>query len=210
MNDFSSQAKAGSIVSNWQDQNILLNQNIRLKKQKGNMLLQVAITIVVLTIFTLAGMYGMKYINSAKVANELDELSSLRTSTISLGLNTGNSFSAYNTNTTGLLAGLNFFAPERVTGTGGSTVVSNQWKGTIVATVSTSLSPNDSLTFTYTGYPTAACNEVLISAARIAQSITVGGTTVMATPAAGLQLATAQTACSNAADNATIAYTFAK
>jgi PilS N terminal len=144
----------------------------------------------------------------AKADADIQELSSLRAATVKLGANQGGNFSSIDTAT---VAGLSFFNANRVSGSGATTSVMNQWKGTIsVAPASiASASSNDALAFTYTGVPTDACKEVVQSAAQIAAVISIGGTTVKSNGGT-LSVANMITQCNAGADNTSIVYTMSR
>ena len=177
-----------------------------LNKQRGNALIPTIIAIIITAILTAGAVIGLKWIDDAKVSNELEELASLKTSTIKQGVSMGGNFATIDTPT---LAQLNFFPSLRVTGTGTSTVVLNQWKGTITAAPTTTISTSDSIAYTYTGIPTYACRGVVQDAANIAIAITVG-TTVVKSNGGTLNLATALSQCTTGADNVTMIYTFSR
>ena len=88
-----------------------------LNKQRGNALIPTIIAIIITAILTAGAVIGLKWIDDAKVSNELEELASLKTSTIKQAVSMGGSFATIDTPT---LAQLNFFPALRVTGTGAS------------------------------------------------------------------------------------------
>lgn len=178
----------------------------RLNKQRGNALIPTIIAIIITAILAAGAVIGLRWIDDAKVSNELQELASLKTATIKQGVSMGGNFSAIDTPT---LAQLNFFPAVRVSGTGTSTLVLNQWKGTIAAAPATTISPSDSIAFTYTGVPTYACRSLIQDAANVAIAISIGSTVVKANGGT-LNLATALAQCTAGADNVTMIYTFSR
>ena len=175
-------------------------------RQRGISILTVVIVLIIGAILIAGALMSLRFVDEAKVQNELNELTSLRGSTMLFAQQRGTNFAGVDLAT---ITRLNFFPAERVTGTGTSVTVANQWKGLITVAPATTISTNDSLAFTYTGVPTAACSSLMTPAANIATAISVGGTTVKSNGGT-LALATAQDQCTAAADNATIVYTFAK
>lgn len=170
------------------------------------MMLNAVIALIISSIVTAAAYLGFKYVDDAKVDNEIGEIASLRASTIQLAQGRGTDFTGIDLATT---AGLNFFPNQRVSGAGASTVVLNQWKGTIAVAPATVISTNDSLAFTYTGVPTYACKSLSTPVANIATEIAIGGTTVKSNGTA-LDLTSAIAQCNAGADNVTMAYTVSR
>lgn len=179
---------------------------INAKKQKGNMMLNTVIALIISGVVTAAAVAYFKYVDDAKIDNEINEVSALRASTVQLAQNMGTDFTSVTLST---VAGLNFFPAARVSGTGAATVVLNQWKGTITVAPATTISNNDSLVFTYTGVPTYACKGLFTPAANIAVAIDIGGTQVKSNGTA-LNTATAIAQCDASNNNATIAYTMSR
>jgi hypothetical protein len=180
--------------------------NLHFDRQRGNMMLNSIIALIISAIVTTAGYLGFKYVEDAKVDNEISEISSLKASTIMLAQGRGTDFTGIDLAT---VAGLNFFPNSRVSGSGGSTVVLNQWKGVITVAPATVISTNDSLVFSYSGVPTYACKSLVTPLANVATAIAIGGTTVKSNGGV-LNLSNAITACNAGADNATIAYTLSR
>lgn len=178
----------------------------RFKKQAGNVLITTIIGIIITAILDAGAVMGLKWIDDAKVSTELDELTGLKTAVINQAVAMGGNFSAMDT---GTLAQLNFFPALRVTGTGNSTVVLNQWKGTVAAVPATTISASDSIAFTYTGVPTYACRAIVQQASNVAIAISIGGSVVKSNGGT-LNLATALTQCTAGADNVTMIYTFSR
>lgn len=175
-------------------------------RQRGISILTVVIVLIIGAILITGALLSLRFVDEAKVQNELQELTSLRGSTMLFAQQRGTNFTGVDLAT---ITRLNFFPPERVSGTGATVTVANQWKGTVTVAPTTTVSTNDSLAFTYTGVPSAACNSLMTPAANIATAISVGGTAVK-TNGGTLALATAQDQCTAASDNATIVYTFSK
>lgn len=184
------------------------NARQKLRKQHGNALIPYIIGLLISAILAASGIYAYQYVNQAKADADIQEISALRAATVKLAANQGGNFASIDTAT---VAGLGFFPANRVTGTGASTVVLNQWKGTITVAPASiaSASSNDALAFTYTGYPTDACKEVVQSAASIAAIVSIGGTTVKANGGT-LNVANMITQCASGADNATVVYTISR
>lgn len=58
-------------------------------RQRGNMMLNSIIALIISAIVTTAGYLGFKYVEDAKVDNEISEISSLKASTIMLAQGRG-------------------------------------------------------------------------------------------------------------------------
>jgi len=182
------------------------NRNQR--KQRGSALIPYIIGLLISAILAGSGIYAYQYVNQAKADADIQEISALRAATVKLAANQGGNFASIDTAT---VAGLGFFPANRVSVSGSTTTVLNQWKGTITVAAASiaSSGSNDALAFTYTGYPTDACKEVVQSAAQIAAVVSIGGTTVKAN-GGNLNVATMITQCNAGADNATIVYTISR
>lgn len=187
--------------------NVVRAKRPNLKNQAGISNIQIMVGVLISAILILGGIGLMRYIDKAKVNNDLNELSELKAATVSYGSKHGGNFSGF---TTELGAGLDFFNPSRVTGAAGARVVMNQWKGAITVLPSTISLSNDSLAYSYTGVPSSACKDIVMQSGAIAGRIVVGTTTVKGTPVAAIDEASTITACDTAADNATITYAMTK
>lgn len=178
------------------------------KNQSGNMIVTAVITLGIMAIITIGAMKGFEKYQDAKVSNEIQELTELRNETVKYGQAIGSPFDATNA-AIGTLSGLNFWEKKQVTGTGGSTIVSNQWGGIVTVGVGTINTPGDALDFSYSGLPTYSCKAIGTKVDAIAAKITVNGTTVknvgQRTDAANLGVA-----CDAASDNATMVYTLSR
>ncbi|QOU76430.1 hypothetical protein JAB4_059300 (plasmid) [Janthinobacterium sp. HH102] len=173
-------------------------------KQRGISAIQIMLGVLVGALVLIGGLSLLRWVDSAKVNNDLSELNDLKARTVSYALNHNGSFSGVTQET---IIGLDFFPSNRVSGASGSRVVQNQWKGLITVAPATTATANDSLLFTYTGITSAACKELSLKAAQLAAAISVGGTPVK--PSLGtLNEATMITSCDQGNDNVTIAYTF--
>jgi hypothetical protein len=180
-----------------------LNANsITFKKQAGISNVMLMIYLLVGAIVLLGGMGGLKYIDKSKVGNEVQELTDLKASTISLGNQRGGTYAGI---TTASLAGLDFWPRNRITGAGAAATVTNQWKGPVTAAAAQLNVPNDSIEYSYSGYPASACKQVVMDAAAIVNQITVGATLVKAANAP-VDEAAMTTACDAGGDNGTILY----
>lgn len=178
----------------------------RFKRQAGLSNIQIMIGVLISALLILGGVGLIKYIDKTKVNNDLSELATLKTETVSYGSRNGGSFSGF-TQEVGI--GLDFFPRSRVSGAVGSRVVQNQWKGVIQAQPATVNIPNDGIQFTYTGVPSGACKDLAQQAGDVAAIITVGGTVVKQVAATPV-LATIITACDAGADNVTMTYAMTK
>ena len=176
------------------------------KAQAGISNIQIMVGVLISAILILGGIGLIRYNDKAKVNNDLSELTELKARTVAYGSSHGGSFAGF---TQELAIGLDFFPANRVSGATGSRSVQNQWKGTITVTPSFLIQPNDTVTFAYSGVPSAACKELSMQAGNIASAIMVGGANVKgaATP---VDEAAAVAACDAGGDNATVTYFLSK
>ncbi len=177
------------------------------KYQRGISNIQIMVGVLISAILILGGMGMMRYIDKAKVNNDLNELSELKAATVSYGSKHGGNFAGF---TQELAIGLDFYNPTRVSGAVGSRTVMNQWKGNITVTPATMFISNDSLAFTYTGIPSSACKDTVMQAGSLAGTIIVGAISVKTSPTNPINEASTVTACDAAADNATVVYSMTK
>jgi len=182
------------------------NAVTRFKRQAGLSNIQIMIGVLISALLILGGVGLIKYIDKTKVNNDLSELATLKTETVSYGSRNGGTFSGY-THEVGI--GLDFFPRSRVSGAAGSRVVQNQWKGLVTSAPTTINLANDGIAYTYTGVPSGACKDLAQQAGDIAAVITVGGVSVKAVGANPV-LATIITQCDAGSDNVTIAYLMTK
>lgn len=178
------------------------------RRQRGNMIVNVAIGMGVMAIIVLGSMYGFTKYQDAKVNNDLQELSDLKSSTVKYGQSLGVGFDATNV-TTARLAGLNFWDKSKVVGTGAAAVVNNQWGGTVTPAPGNINAAGDSIDYSYTGYGEYACKEIAQKVDTIASRVKINGTQTKANGAA-TNVDTVITQCENGAGNNTIIYTLAK
>lgn len=183
-----------------------MNAVTRFKRQAGLSNIQIMIGVLISALLILGGVGLIKYIDKTKVNNDLSELATLKTETVSYGSRNGGSFAGY-THEVGI--GLDFFPRSRVSGATGSRIVQNQWKGVITSAPATINIANDGIAYTYTGVPSGACKDLAQQAGDVAAIVTVGGTVVKAV-AANPVLASVITACDAGNDNVTIAYSMTK
>jgi Tfp pilus assembly protein PilV len=176
------------------------------KSQAGISNIQIMVGVLISAILILGGIGLIRYIDKAKVNNDLSELTELKARTVAYGASHGGNFAGF---TNELAVGLDFFPTNRVSGAAGARTVANQWKGAITVAVASTNIQADSLLFTYTGVPSTACKELVIQAASIASFITVNSATVKDT-AAMVNEGAAITACDGSNDNASIAYAMTK
>jgi len=165
--------------------------------QRGYTNIQLAIGMIVAVLILLGSIAGYKYIDQAKVNNELSILTDLKSATTRYGQFTG-IFTTTNMTTT-ILTGLNFFPNNSTT---------NQWGGTISAAIGTINTAGDSIDFTFTNVPTYACKEIGTKVDNIASVVTIGSTKTKAAGAATTPLSVT-TACATG-DNNTIIYTLSR
>lgn len=145
----------------------------RRARQKGISTVQVAIGIMVSVIVLLGAIGGYQYVNQGKVGNEIAAISDLKVATVKYGSSVG-SFTASNTpvdtlNTWG------FWNNSAFTWSSGS--VANQWGGSVTVSAPTT----SSLSFTFSAVPQSACIDLAGKLDNVADSITVGSTSVKST-----------------------------
>ncbi len=162
--------------------------------------------VLISAILILGGMGMMRYIEKAKVNNDINELTELKARTVAYASQRG-SLSGM---TRELAIGLDFFPPERVSGAVGSRTIANQWKGDINVTPVTVTSAGDALQFVYTGVPNSACKELALVADRIATVIWVGATMVKTGALSPVNETAAIAACDASGDNTSLAYAMTK
>lgn len=177
-----------------------------LKYQAGISNIQIMVGVLISAILILGGMGMMRYIDKSKVNNDINELTELKARTVAYGASHSGNFSGF---TQELAVGLDFFPANRVSGAVGSRVISNQWKGSIVVVPTVSYIANDSLLFTYTVVPSAACKEVVFQASELAAVIIVNNQYAKSTTTP-INDANIVTICGTNGDNATIAYAMTK
>jgi hypothetical protein len=178
-----------------------------LKYQAGISNIQIMVGVLISAILILGGIGLIRYIDKAKVNNDLSELTELKARTVAYASSHGGNFAGF---TQELAIGLDFFPPNRVSGATGSRVVANQWKGNITVAPGTASVANDALSFAYSGVPSSACKELVLQVGNIASVITINGTTNVKMNGAAINEAAAIAACDAGADNASIAYALTK
>lgn len=184
--------------------------NMRLlsrKKQAGISNIQIMVGVLISAILILGGIGLIRYIDKAKVNNDLNELTELKARTVQYASSHGGNFTGF---TQELAVGLDFFPANRVSGATGSRVVTNQWKGAITVAPGTANVADDALSFLYTGIPSSACKDLVLQVGNIASVITINGTTNVKMSGGEINEALTITACDSAADNASIAYAMTK
>lgn len=177
-------------------------------KQGGMTMIGMAIILGVITILTLATLYGLKYFTKAKVNTETQAVTDFKVNVVSYGSRVG-LFNAANSGLQALI-NQNFFAPNQVGGTAPNQTVTNQWGGSYTVAVGTVVNAGDSIVLTSTGIPAVACTELGTSLDASVSMISINGTN---TKVNGGQ-SNAQTVAANcggaAGDNNTMAMTIAK
>jgi hypothetical protein len=148
-----------------------------------------------------------KYINQAKINNEIAELNDLKVATIRYGQSVGD-FTSTNV-TIPVLAQMNFFPASNVSGTGTNTAVKNQWGGAV--TVS-GTNATDYIKLIYAGMPIDVCRDLAIKLDNTVAKITSsdGTTTTVKAVGAKASVANAITACGNTENSATLMYWFSR
>jgi hypothetical protein len=168
---------------------------------------QLAIGLLVSVIALLGAINGYTYLNQAKVNNEIILISSLRSNTGRIVGSQGLGFTSNPVIST--LANLGFFPNNLVTNLGLSTAtVGNQWGGTISVTSARgdgvtvdATHPSDSIAYTFTNVPDAACRTLGISLDSMVSGIKIGATTIKTTIAPTSSAALVGATCTGNANN---------
>lgn len=181
--------------------------SLKLSAQRGFSNVQIAIGILVGVIILLGSLGGYQYINQAKVNNEITTLGDLKAATVRYGQFAG-VFTSTNV-TLAILNGQNFFHGGGLvsTTTTDATTISNQWGGSVTASVGTAGSAGDSIDFTFSNVPSAACQELGSKVDNLAAKVSINANVTKAVGAA-TDLAAVTKHC--AANSNTIIYTMQK
>jgi len=188
-----------------------LRQKSQKNQQGGYTNVQLAIGVLVSVIAVLGAISGYTYLNQAKVNNEIALIGDLRAntskfiSTQGLGVTTTPLIST--------LANLGFFPTNLVTGIGTATAtVANQWGGTITVASARgdgvgvdATHPSDSIAYTFTNVPDAACRILGVSLDSVVSALKIGATSIKTTLAPTSSPATVGTNCTGGAN--TLIYT---
>jgi len=175
--------------------------NFSRSKQRGFVLQELAIAVVIIAVIGTAAFAAYRVLNSDNaVDNERDAI----TSEVTRGLAATDTLTDTSTVTTALLIANNVFK-QGVSGT----TVKNKFSGqTTVAPASTAFGTNDALQWTKTGYTSEACTDVTRKIQSLAYSITVNGTPVK-TDTTDFDTAALGGAC-NKTNNNTVVYVTAR
>ncbi len=181
------------------------------RAQGGYTNVQIAIGVLVSVIAVLGAINGFTYLNQAKVNNEITLLVTLRANTSRLVVTQGLGVTTAPTIAT--LANLGFFPTNLVTGLGtAGATVSNQWGGTITVSGSRAdgvavdaTHPTDSMAFTFTNVPDAACRILGVSLDSVVSALKIGATTIKTSLAPTSSPALVGTSCTGGTNS--LAYT---
>lgn len=164
------------------------------RQQGGFTLVELAIVIAIIVV-AIVGIVAK--IQSVRLTNQVSAESSNLNAIMGKVQSTFAGRANYNGVSTALLVAQSGFPSSMVNGT----TVTNVWGGNVTVAAGAG---NTSVDITYAGVPTAACIELVSSASRQYNEVTVG-TTATKAGAPVADLTTAQTACSTAA---TVSVTF--
>ena len=176
------------------------------QSQRGMSNVALGITLIVGAIIVFGGIKMLPKITDSKINSELDTIGTFKTKTVDYGQFTP-IFTTGNVSIS-VLQGLGFFPPNTTSGSGSSMVASNQWGGTTTPSVGTVVTAGDSITFTDTSYPQAACNSLGLKLDSLAEIVTIN-TVVTKAAGASTVAATVATSCTPGNSN-TIAYTLSR
>ena len=175
-------------------------------QQAGYTNVQIAIGVLVSVIAVLGAISGFTYLNQAKVNNEIALIGDIRAntskfiSTQGLGVTTAPAIAT--------LANLGFFPNNLVTGIGtAGATVANQWGGTITVAAARgdgvaveATHPSDSIAYTFTNVPDAACRILGVSLDSVVSALKIGATTIKTSLAPTSSPATVGTSCTGGAN----------
>jgi hypothetical protein len=176
---------------------------LKKNKQRGFSNVQIAIGILVGVIGLIGSLSGFQFINQAKVNNEINALSDLKSSTMRYGQFVPSFVGNVSLDT---LNEQNFFTASGFTFTGGTPPsLNNQWGGSVVVTATTA----DAIEFAFAGVPISACKELATKVDSIVSKIKIGSasTTIDRTMTTAAKVTYAKANC---ADPVTITYTITK
>lgn len=176
-------------------------------QQRGFSNVQIAIGILVGVISLLGSLSGFQFINQAKVTNEINALTDLKSSTMRYGQFVPSFTGNVSLDT---LNEQNFFTASGFTFTGGATPsLTNQWGGAVTVAAGTAVVAGDAIDFTFTNVPVAACKELATKVDNFTAKVKIGSaaTTIDRTTSASTKIGYAKTNCT---DPATIVYTITK
>lgn len=174
-----------------------------IKRQKGISNIQIMVGVLISAILILGGIGLIRYIDKAKVNNDLNELTELKARTIAYGTSHGGNFAFL---TQELAIGLEFFPKNRISGPIGSKVILNQWKGNVTVEPIQTYTPNDSVLYNYFGVPASACKELVMRALDLTAVVLVNGSFYAKKQNEVFPETTIISGCEAAGDNATIGY----
>ena len=179
----------------------------RTQIQMGYTNVQIALGVLVSVIAVLGAINGFSYLNQAKVNNEISLLAALRSNTSRLVGTQGLGVTTAPTIAT--LANLGFFPNNLVTGIGtAGATVSNQWGGSITVAPARAdgiavdaTHPSDSIAYTFTNVPDAACRILGVSLDSVVSALKIGTTTIKTSLAPNSNPATVGTNCTGGANS---------
>jgi hypothetical protein len=177
---------------------------LKKNKQRGFSNVQIAIGILVGVIGLIGSLSGFQFISQAKVNNEINALSDLKSSTMRYGQFVPSFTGNVSLDT---LNEQNFFTASGFTFTGGATPsLNNQWGGSVAVTASAA---GDAIEFAFAGVPISACKELATKVDSIVSKIKIGSasTTIDRTMTTAAKVTYAKANC---ADPVTITYTITK
>lgn len=184
-------------------------KSIRGNRQLGMSLPLMAFFIAVSTIFVIVAIiYGPRYFDQSKAANEVTTLSDLKANVVAYGSRVG-AFTAANSALPVLVGQGLFPRSSNVGGTATSPVVLNQWGAPVTVAVGTVATAGDSLVFANPGIPEGACAIIATSLDDVALRVDVGATTTKA-PGTRSDPAAVNTACAAGGANNTLTITMGR
>jgi hypothetical protein len=157
-------------------------QKLKAATQRGVSNIQVAIVVLVGILLLLGGLSGYRYIEQAKINNEIQTITDVRASVIRFGA--FRDLTGMDENTA---ATEGFFANTTIRQVGGLVPgVFNQWGGLVTVTGTAT-----GITLTQAGVPGAACIDLVTRLDGVANTVVVGSETVKAAGVASVPMTNA-------------------
>ncbi|CAG2138268.1 hypothetical protein LMG19282_01471 [Cupriavidus campinensis] len=176
------------------------------KKQRGNLLLQVIVVIAIMAIIGLAATRGMAWLNNMRAQNLGSEWSQHAVKAVQYAGTHGGTFADIDTET---CAGY-FFDKKQYSGSGASTTIrATEGRGVVTCTPAQTVTANDSIAMTYTGYTEAVCTNAVMDGTANVIAVSVGSTLIKSTNQEPNDKAIMQ-ACRAGGENNTITVTFTR
>lgn len=176
-------------------------------KERGSQTVHVGIGIAITAIMLVAASAGFRYQQNARAANDVQMLNSLKLATVDYGMSISTGIFSSTNVTIPILGDAHFFDDPTLFYTSGASSVTNQWGGTLSVAVGSVFTTGDSIIFTSTNIPKAACIDIGMESDAFAQIIKVNN--AVTKPSGTLTSVTSITAACTATAN-TMEFTIMK